>query len=91
MVVRAADLGINGHGLVLKIMPNNIVYHNVQNSDIERIISRTIENSQILDDLILNEKPKQIKLRYEIVFDRSESINDYIFHDGYKSSEYYPL
>ena len=86
MVVRAADLGYNGHGLVVKIMPNNIVYHNVQNTDIERIIKSTIEKNQILDDLILNEKPKQIKvaLRNCGLID-PENINDYIAHDGYKA------
>ena len=56
MVVRASDLGYYGHGLVLKIMPDNIVYHYVQNTDIERIITSTIEKNKILDDLILNEK-----------------------------------
>ena len=86
MVVRAADLGYYGHGLVVKIMPNNIVYHNVQNTDIERIIKSTIEKNQILDDLILNEKPKQIKvaLRNCGLID-PENINDYIAHDGYKA------
>jgi NADP-reducing hydrogenase subunit HndC len=86
MVVRAANLGYYGHGVVLKIMPNNIIYHNVQYSDIERIISDTIEKHQTLEDLVCSEKPKQIKiaLRNCGLID-PENINDYIRRDGYQA------
>jgi len=45
---QSADLGYYGHGLVVKIMPNNIVYHNVQNTDIDGLITSTIEKIRSL-------------------------------------------
>jgi NADP-reducing hydrogenase subunit HndC len=86
MVIRAADLGYYGQGIVLKIMPNNIIYHNVQYNDIERIISDTIEKQQTLDDLVYSENPKQIRiaLRNCGLID-PENINDYIRRDGYQA------
>ncbi|HSW58759.1 MAG TPA: NADH-ubiquinone oxidoreductase-F iron-sulfur binding region domain-containing protein [Dehalococcoidales bacterium] len=95
-VVRAADLGYYGQGMVVKILPDDILYHNVQYNDIERIVSKTLQNKQVIEDLLYHEKPKQIRivLRNCGTLD-PESLNDYIGNDGYQSlskiiSEYTP-
>jgi NADP-reducing hydrogenase subunit HndC len=86
LLVRSADLGIYGHGIVLKFTPQDIIYQNVKESDIERIVVDTLKNNKVLQDLVFSEKPKQkrLVLRNCGVID-PESLDDYIGKDGYKA------
>jgi NADH-quinone oxidoreductase subunit F/NADP-reducing hydrogenase subunit HndC len=83
--VRVSDIGIYGQGIVLKILPDNIFYHNVQDSDIERIIEETLKADKVIDELVYQYKPKQVRivLRNCGKID-PESIHDYIHNGGYQ-------
>ena len=56
-VVRAADIGVYNHGLVIKILPGGVLYQNVKESDIQRIIDSTIKKGKALEDLLLKKEP----------------------------------
>ena len=61
-VVRVADLGIYGHGIVLKIWPDNIIYHQVQDTDIERIVKETLVGDQLIQELVYQGQSKQLRV-----------------------------
>jgi NADP-reducing hydrogenase subunit HndC len=84
-LVRAADIGLYDQGLVLKIWPDNIVYQNVRDEDIERIIQGTLKNNVIIDELLHRPPAKQVRivLRNCGVID-PENIQDYIKSGGYR-------
>lgn len=84
-VVRAADIGIYGKGVVVKIFPGDIVYQNVQEDDVNNIIDTTLKQNKPIKDLRLDFQNKQIRivLRNCGVID-PEKIDDYIGQDGYQ-------
>jgi NADP-reducing hydrogenase subunit HndC len=61
-VVRVADLGIYGKGMVVKIWPDNIVYQQVQDGDIERIVKETLIGDRLIEDLTHKEQSKQLRI-----------------------------
>jgi NADH:ubiquinone oxidoreductase subunit F (NADH-binding)/NAD-dependent dihydropyrimidine dehydrogenase PreA subunit len=83
-VVRVSDIGVYNQGVVIKIIPDNIVYGNVKDSDISRIISTTIKEGKAIEDLILKQEGKQLRivLRNCGTID-PESIREYIGVAGY--------
>ena len=83
-VVRANDVGVYNQGVVIKIIPDNIIYANVKDSDIQRIIDTTIKEGKPLADLQVKREGKQLRivLRNCGAID-PESIRDYIGADGY--------
>ena len=83
--IRVADIGLYGHGVVLKILPDNIIYHNVQEGDIERIIDKT-KTGKIVDELLYKQESRQnrIVLRNCGKID-PENLNDYIRTGGYQA------
>ena len=85
-VVRAADIGVYNHGLVIKILPKGTLYQDVKESDIQRIIDSTIKKEKALDDLLLKKEPKQLRivLRNCGRID-PESIEEYISNGGYQA------
>lgn len=85
LMVRAADIGLYKHGMVVKILPDNVVYSNVQDSDIERIISETLLSNRIIENLVYKAAPIQqrIVLRNCGKID-PESLDDYINNGGYQ-------
>ncbi|HEX2959908.1 MAG TPA: NADH-ubiquinone oxidoreductase-F iron-sulfur binding region domain-containing protein [Chitinispirillaceae bacterium] len=85
-VIRVADLGIYNKGIAIKIYPSEIIYVNVQSSDVERIIQTTIKEGTPIEDLLLKNPVFQtrIVLRNCGVID-PESIEDYISRRGYES------
>jgi NADP-reducing hydrogenase subunit HndC len=84
-VVRAADIGVYNHGVVIKILPD-VVYQNVSEADIPRIIDLTVKQDKILDELVLKKEPKQqrIVLRNCGKID-PESIEEYMQSGGYQA------
>jgi len=84
-VVRAADIGVYNHGIVVKILPD-IVYHDVKEADIGRIVEETIKQGKVLEDLVFNKDPKQqrIVLRNCGKID-PESIDEYLAVGGYQA------
>ena len=85
-VVRAADLGVYNRGVVVKIIPLDIVYANVQPDQIEQILNVTVKQGTPIEDLLYRNEYIQtrIVLRNCGIVD-PESIDDYIGHSGYVS------
>jgi NADH:ubiquinone oxidoreductase subunit F (NADH-binding) len=85
-IVRVADIGIYNQGVIVKILPDNIVYANVKESDLSRIIEKTLKNSKTIEDLLLKQAPKQMRIVLKNcgVID-PENIDDYIAQDGYEA------
>jgi NADP-reducing hydrogenase subunit HndC len=84
-VVRVADIGIYSQGVVIKIVPDGIVYTNVRESDINRIVDETLKDGKVLSDLAFTQEPKQMRivLRNCGKVD-PESIEEYIGQGGYQ-------
>jgi NADP-reducing hydrogenase subunit HndC len=84
-VVRAADLGINNRGVVIKILPQGILYANVLDTDIERIVTATLKEGRVLDDLVARDVCEQVRivLRNCGRVD-PEKIEDYLACGGYQ-------
>ncbi len=85
LMVRAADAGIYRHGMVVKILPDNIVYHHVRDADIERIINETLLAGRLVEDLLYRPEPIQhrVVLRNCGKVD-PDSLEDYINIGGYQ-------
>ena len=85
-VVRAADIGVYNHGIVLKILPENITYARVQPHDIKRIIGVTLKHGNPIRDLEYRPSSRQLRLvlrncgRID-----PENIDDYISRNGYQA------
>ncbi|MDD5354618.1 MAG: NADH-quinone oxidoreductase subunit NuoF [bacterium] len=83
-VVRVADIGIYDQGLVLKILPDQLVYGRVQEADLPQIIAETIQGNKVLERLAMKPAAKQLRivLRNCGLID-PENFNDYLAADGY--------
>ena len=85
-LVRVADIGIYNHGMVLKILPDNITYANVEPSDIRRIIGVTLKHGNPIKDLLYKPRARQMRLVLKNCGRIDpESIDDYIAADGYRA------
>ena len=85
-VVRVSDLGIYNQGVVVKILPNDIIYTNVKPEHVEKILKVTVKDGTPIEDLLLRNPVSQtrIVLRNCGVID-PENIEEYIGLGGYKS------
>jgi NADP-reducing hydrogenase subunit HndC len=85
-VSKAADLGIYDKGTVAQILPEQTTYAQIKEEDVPLIIEETIKNNRVVDRLVYQQPDKQVRivLRNCGVID-PESIEDYIFHDGYQA------
>lgn len=82
-VVRVADAGIYNRGIVVKVLPENIVYTNVTDADIDSIIEQSVANGKKAD-----KAEDQPTLQQRIVLKNCgvinpESLEEYIANDGY--------
>jgi NADH:ubiquinone oxidoreductase subunit F (NADH-binding)/NAD-dependent dihydropyrimidine dehydrogenase PreA subunit len=85
-VVRAGDLNVYGKGIVVKIIPGDIVYTNLKIDDIKKIVQDTIKDNKIIDEFIYKPSVKQIKIVLRNCGNIDpEDINDYIANDGYQA------
>jgi NADH:ubiquinone oxidoreductase subunit F (NADH-binding) len=84
--VRATDLGVYNRGVVVKIIPQNVIYADVKTENIESILEETVKNNKTIESLLLRDQSAQtrIVLRNCGVID-PESIDDYIALGGYGS------
>jgi NADH:ubiquinone oxidoreductase subunit F (NADH-binding)/NAD-dependent dihydropyrimidine dehydrogenase PreA subunit len=85
-VVRAADLGIYNKGVALRILPDDLIYVNVSENDIENIIEKTVKKNKSIKELAYKSENKQLRivLRNCGVID-PENIDDYIALEGYQA------
>ena len=84
-VVRAADMGIYGKGIVVRILPEDITYQNLKEEDVKTIVETTLKKNKTIKSLLLEHQDKQcrIVLRNCGIID-PEKIDDYIAWDGYQ-------
>ena len=80
-VVRALDIGVYGHGVVVQLLPAGVTYANVLAPDIARIVSESVAKQDVLTDLLHTTPDKQLRivLRNSGTID-PESLDDYLHH-----------
>ena len=82
-------MGLCAEGPVVSILPDDILYRQVQPEDAEEIVTALIEN-KVVDRLVLDTnlpfftRQQKTALRHSGIVN-PESITDYIAHNGYKS------
>ncbi len=85
-VVRISDAGIYNSGIIVKILPQNIIYSGVKETDVKRIISDTIKNDRIIKELLFQKEPKQLRIVLKNCGKIDpDSIEEYIKNDGYQA------
>lgn len=84
-VVRALEIGMYNCGIVMKILPHDIVYVKVEENDIPEIVEKTIASGQAVPRLQPSGIPEQLRivLRNCGRID-PESIDDYLRTGGYQ-------
>ncbi|MBU9889847.1 MAG: 4Fe-4S binding protein [Candidatus Omnitrophica bacterium] len=85
-VVRVADIGVYGRGVAVRVLPENFLYAQVEETDIAKIIEESVIASRPVDGKLVTEGSKQLRivLRNCGVVD-PESIDDYIAQEGYQA------
>jgi NADH:ubiquinone oxidoreductase subunit F (NADH-binding)/NAD-dependent dihydropyrimidine dehydrogenase PreA subunit len=85
-IVRVSDLGVYDQGLAVKVIPDDIIYANVKQEHIEKILTVTVKEGKKIDELVLPKMASQMRivLRNCGVVD-PEQIDEYISLGGYKS------
>jgi len=85
-LVRVADIGIYGQGMTVRVLPENFLYTNVQESDIPAIVMESVIGGKPVEGKASTQASKQLRivLRNCGVID-PESIEDYIARDGYQA------
>lgn len=85
-LVRVADMGIYNQGVVMTILPENMTYANVEQSDIKRIIGVTLKHGNPVKDLIYKPRFRQMRLVLKNCGRLDPgSIDEYIAADGYRA------
>ncbi len=83
-VVKTADIGVYNQGIVIKILPDNVVYVNLKDDDVSRIIHETIKENKVISELLLKRKTKQIRIVLRNCGEIDpENIEEYIGVGGY--------
>jgi len=59
-LVKIADIGLYEKGIVVKILPENIIYTGIKNTDVKRIVEESIKDNKIIKDLLYEKKSKQL-------------------------------
>ncbi|HPQ65520.1 MAG TPA: NADH-ubiquinone oxidoreductase-F iron-sulfur binding region domain-containing protein [bacterium] len=85
--VRVADIGLYDAGVVVHILPDDIVYAGVEEKDVAPIVSQTVCEGKTIKRLLHEHRSLQtrIVLRNCGVID-PENIDDYIGVDGYAAA-----
>ena len=85
-LVRVADIGLYGQGMAVRVLPENFLYANVQESDIPSIVLASIVGNKPVPEKLVAQSSRQLRivLRNCGVID-PEKIEDYIAKDGYQA------
>ncbi|MDD5217264.1 MAG: NADH-ubiquinone oxidoreductase-F iron-sulfur binding region domain-containing protein [Candidatus Omnitrophica bacterium] len=85
-VVRVADVGVYNQGVVMRLLPDNFLYGQLEMANIPALIDESVVPGKRIDHLTCHHISKQMKivLRNCGVID-PEDIEDYIAHDGYQA------
>lgn len=84
-VYRALDMGLYGQGLCVQLLPSGVTYANVLSPDIRRIITESMQNGRVVEDLLVDEPDAQVRivLRNCGIVD-PESLEDALRHGAYQ-------
>lgn len=84
-VHRAYDMGIYDCGLCVQLLPSGVTYTHVLSPDIRRIISDSLKNGRVVEDLLMKAPDPQVRivLRNCGVVD-PESLDDCLTHGAYR-------
>jgi NADP-reducing hydrogenase subunit HndC len=84
-VYRAMDMGIYDQGMCIQLLPSGVTYSNVLTPDLRRIISESLQNNRVVEDLLVSDPDPQMRvvLRNCGTID-PDDIDDYLRHGGYK-------
>jgi len=85
-IVRVGDIGIYNKGIVIKILPDNFIYINVEEKHIKNILEDSVKNNKAVEGLLYKFQDKQLRivLRNCGVIN-PENIEEYIAQDGYQA------
>lgn len=85
-VVRVVDIGVYGRGVVMRVLPENFLYTQVEEADLVGIVEQSLIAGKPVAAKLFAEDAKQLRivLRNCGVID-PESIEDYIAKDGYQA------
>lgn len=61
-IVKALDMGLYDKGVVMQLLPSGATYTHVLTQDVTRIKIKSIMEKQVIDDLLYNEKDKQVRI-----------------------------
>lgn len=61
-VYRALDMGLYDSGLCVQLIPSGVTYANVLSTDLRRIISDTLDQGKIVEDLLVKESDPQVRI-----------------------------
>ncbi|MFA5092540.1 MAG: NADH-ubiquinone oxidoreductase-F iron-sulfur binding region domain-containing protein [Candidatus Omnitrophota bacterium] len=85
-IIRVADIGIYDRGLVVKFCDLDIIYANVQEKDLKNIVTKTIKDGKIINELLFKDQPKQLRIVLRNCGEIDpEDIDEYIANDGYQA------
>ncbi len=85
-VVRIADMGLYEKGVAVKILPENIVYTGLKNTDVKKIIEETIKGNKVIKESLYEKKSKQMRaVLKNCGYIDPESLEDYLAAGGYKA------
>ena len=84
-VVRSADINVYNRGIVVKIIPGDITYSNIEEKDIDLIVRKSIRKNDAVKEIRIDPKDKQVRIVLgNCGLIDPENIDDYIAVDGYK-------
>jgi len=85
-LVKIADMGLYEKGVTVKILPGNIVYSGIKETDVKRIVEETVKENKIIKDLLFEKKSKQMRaVLKNCGYIDPESLEDYLAAGGYKA------
>ncbi|MEI6845623.1 MAG: NADH-quinone oxidoreductase subunit NuoF [Candidatus Firestonebacteria bacterium] len=85
-LVKIADMGLYEKGVTVKILPGNIVYTGIKETDVKRIVEETVKGNKIIKELLYEKKSKQLRaVLKNCGYIDPESLEDYLAAGGYKA------
>jgi NADP-reducing hydrogenase subunit HndC len=83
-VIRALDMGLYNQGLCVQLLPSRVTYSHVLSPDVRRIITESLQNGKVVEDLLVKagDPQQRIVLRNCGRIDPDE-IEDYLYAGGY--------
>ncbi|MFA7676629.1 MAG: NADH-quinone oxidoreductase subunit J/K, partial [Candidatus Omnitrophota bacterium] len=84
-IVRAADIGVYNQGVVLRVYGEDMIYVQLKETDIDDIVSLTIEKGELIKSLQYKKKDKQLRrVLRNCGAINPDSIEDYLASEGYQ-------